>query len=195
MVMAAQRFDADIVGGPVFPVFENPQHWLARTGLYEPPRYATGRVPMIYGAGSMLIRRDVLAQYLDEPFSNAFAFTGGSDYEFFTRCRRDGRTFAWADDARVFETTPRMRTTIGWMLRRNFRKGTEGTRIERSFARDAKDLLLRTGKGIGLIGYGMLSLPVAAFAGRRAIMRSLNTAARGCGRIAAEFNILYEEYR
>ena len=44
---------------------------------------------MIYGAGSMLVRRDVLERYLDEPFSHEFAFTGGSDLEFFTRCRRD----------------------------------------------------------------------------------------------------------
>ena len=53
---------------------------------------------MIYGAGSMLVRRDVLERYLDEPFSHEFAFTGGSDLEFFTRCRRDGQSFAWADD-------------------------------------------------------------------------------------------------
>src|SRR6478672_7783414 len=65
MVKAAQTYDADIVGGPVFPVFDDPGHWLAKSGLYEPPRFKTGRVEMIYGAGSMLIRRSVLAQYLD----------------------------------------------------------------------------------------------------------------------------------
>jgi glycosyltransferase involved in cell wall biosynthesis len=195
MVNAAQKFAADIVGGPVFPVFDDPDHWLARSGFYEPRRYATGRVDMIYGAGSMLIRRSVLAHYLDEPFRHAYAFTGGSDYEFFTRCRRDGRSFAWADNAHVFETTPRSRTSVAWILRRNFRKGTEGTRIDRTFARDARNALLRWYKGLGLLAYGIITLPVAAFGGRRALMDSLNTAARGAGRIAAEFNILYEEYR
>ena len=48
---------------------------------------------MIYGVGSMLIRRRVLECYLDQPFSHDFAFTGGSDLEFFTRCRRDGRGY------------------------------------------------------------------------------------------------------
>jgi hypothetical protein len=40
-----------------------------------------------------------------------------------------------------------------------------------------------------------LFLPIAAFGGRPGIMRSLILAARGSGRIAAEFGILYEEYR
>jgi succinoglycan biosynthesis protein ExoM len=195
LMTAASKFRADIVGGPVFPVFDDPDHWLAQSGFYAPTRYATGRVAMIYGAGSMLIRRSVLELYLDEPFLHAFAFTGGSDYEFFTRARRDGRSFAWADDAHVFETTPRARTTVKWVLRRNFRKGTEGTRIERRFARDFGHRVLRWYKGLGLLGYGLISLPMAAIGGRRAIMDSLNTAARGAGRIAAEFNILYEQYR
>jgi glycosyltransferase involved in cell wall biosynthesis len=116
MIKTAVRYEADITGGPVFPVFEDPDHWLAKSGLYAPRRYATGPVDMIYGAGSMVIRRDVLERYLDEPFSHAFAFTGGSDLDFFFRCRRDGRSFAWADEAHVFETTPRSRTTTRWLL-------------------------------------------------------------------------------
>jgi glycosyltransferase involved in cell wall biosynthesis len=195
MVEAAVTSDADIVGGPVFPVFEDPSHWLAASGLYEPRRYPSGRVDMIYGAGNMLIRRDVLAHYLDEPFSNAFAFTGGSDYHFFTRCRTDGRSFAWADEARVFETIPRSRTTIAWLVKRGFRNGTDRTRIDRHFARGIGGMIRRCTKGVGLFAYGIASLPLAVFRGRCAAVGSLIEAARGAGRIAAEFNILYEEYR
>jgi cellulose synthase/poly-beta-1,6-N-acetylglucosamine synthase-like glycosyltransferase len=195
MVRVALEYGVDIVGGPVFPVFEAPNHWLAKSGIYAPTRFATGRVPMIYGSGSMLIRRSTLEQYLDEPFLNDFAFTGGGDEEFFWRCRRDGRSFAWADEARVFETTPRSRTTVGYVLRRMFRKGTGATRVERKFAGNIGGAMRRWCKGLGLIGSGALSLPITAFGGRRAMMRSLLLAARGTGRIAAEFGILYEEYR
>ena len=118
MIGVARSTEADIVGGPVFPVFDAPDHWLARSGLLRRRRYKTGPVEMIYGAGNMLIRRGMLEHYLDEPFDHAFAFTGGSDYDFFWRCRKDGRSFAWADDAHVFETTPRSRTTVGYLLRR-----------------------------------------------------------------------------
>jgi len=195
MVRIARAYDVEIVGGPVFPVFEEPDHWLARSGLYAPHRYATGRVPMIYGAGSMLIKRTTLEHYLDEPFLNVYAFTGGSDEEFFYRCRRDGRTFAWADEAHVFETTPRSRTTVGYLLRRMFRKGTGATRVERKFAGTATGAVRRWFKRLVLIGSGTLFLPIAALGGRPAIMRSLVLAARGSGRIAAEFGIVYEEYR
>ena len=195
MVRVALDYNVEIVGGPVFPVFDNPDHWLARSGLYAPTRFATGPVSMIYGAGSMLIRRETLEQYLDEPFLHDFAYTGGGDEEFFYRCRRDKHTFAWADEAYVFETTPPSRTTVRYIMRRMFRKGTGATRVERKFAGNVGGAVRRWCKGIGLIVSGALSLPVAAFGGRGAVMRSLLLAARGTGRIAAEFGILYEEYR
>jgi glycosyltransferase involved in cell wall biosynthesis len=195
MIATAIRYEADIVGGPVFPVFEDPDHWLARGGLYAPRRFVTGRVEMIYGAGTMLIRRDVLAHYLDEPFSHAFAFIGGSDYELFIRCRRDGCSFAWADDARVFETTPRARTTPRWLLLRYFRKGTEATRIDRRYSPGRASAIRRWGAGIGLIAYGLLAVPIVAWQGRISIMAKLLDAATGVGRLAAEFDIACEEYR
>ena len=195
LVKTANSYNADIVGGPVFPTFERNDHWLAKTKLYEPYRYETGLVDRIYGAGSMLIRRETLERYLDEPFSHDFAFTGGSDLDFFTRCRNDGQIFAWADDAHVFETTPVSRMTMAWLLRRYFRKGTELTRIERKFANGFGDIVVRWHKGFGLLAYGLLSLPLALFAGRGAAAASLIVSARGAGRIAGEFNLLYEEYR
>jgi succinoglycan biosynthesis protein ExoM len=195
MVRVAHEYNVEIVGGPVFPVFDAPEHWLAKSGLYTPQRYATGRVTMIYGAGSMLIARTSLEAYLDEPFLHDYAFTGGGDEEFFHRCRLDGRSFAWADGALVFETTPRSRTTVGYLLRRMFRKGTGAARVEHKFIRTKIGALRRWIKGLGLVGSGALSLPIAAFGGRPAIMRSLILAARGSGRIAAEFGFFYEEYR
>jgi hypothetical protein len=45
------------------------------------------------------------------------------------------------------------------------------------------------------LGFAVLSLPFAALRGRTAVVGSLNRAARGAGRIAAEFNVVYEEYR
>jgi hypothetical protein len=195
LTAAALRHEADIVGGPVLPVFEDPGHWLAGSGLYAPRRYVTGPVEMIYGAGNMLIRRDVLAHYLDEPFAHAFAFTGGSELDFFSRCRKDGRSFAWADDARALETVPRSRTTVSWLLLRGFRSGTDGTRIDRNFAQGIGDIAWRWLKGAGLFACGIALLPLAALRGRCAVVGSLVVAARGVGRIAAEFNLLYEEYR
>ncbi len=195
MIRTALRYGAEIVGGPVSPVFDRPDHWLARSGVFAPVRFASGRVPMIYGAGNMLIRRAVLEHYLDEPFLHEFAFTGGSDFDFFWRCRIDGRSFAWADAAEVFETTPPARTTIGYLLRRKFRNGTEATRLERKFLNSGTAVARRWTTGLGLLGIGVLSLPLAVLRGRRAMIDSLIRAARGAGRLAAEFDLHYEQYR
>jgi succinoglycan biosynthesis protein ExoM len=195
MIRVARQYDVDIVGGPVFPVFDDPDHWLAQSDLYAPARNPTGPVAMIYGAGNMLIRRGVLEEYLDEPFLHAFAFTGGSDYDFFWRCRNDGRSFAWADDAKVLETTPPSRTSVAYLLRRKFRNGTEATRLERKFLGRVTGAVRGWCIGLGLVGVGILTLPLAALRGRRAIMASLTRAAKGAGRIAAEFDLHYEQYR
>jgi glycosyltransferase involved in cell wall biosynthesis len=195
MVTTASSLDADIVGGPVLPVFDDPHHWLAKSGLYAPKRFASGRVDMIYGAGSMLAKRSLIEDYLDEPFSHAFAFTGGSDLAFFERCRADGRTFAWADAALVFETTPRSRTTLSWQLRRNFRKGSERARIDRGSNTSMRRPALRWCRSLALVALGTLALPLAALRGRAAVVAGLNRIARGAGRIAAEFNLFYDEYR
>jgi hypothetical protein len=48
---------------------------------------------------------------------------------------------------------------------------------------------------LALVALGTLSLPVAAVLGRAAIVAGLNRIARGTGRIAAEFNVFYDEYR
>jgi glycosyltransferase involved in cell wall biosynthesis len=195
MAAAATSLDADVVGGPVLPVFDDPRNWLAEGGFYAPKRFASGPVDMIYGAGSMLAKRSMIEAYLDEPFAHAFAFTGGSDLEFFIRCRRDGRSFAWADTALVFETTPRSRTTLSWLLRRNFRKGSERVRIDRLTRTPLGRLALRWSRGPALIAFSLLSLPVAALRGRVAVVPHLNRIARGLGRIAGEFDVVTNEYR
>jgi glycosyltransferase involved in cell wall biosynthesis len=194
MVATAKSLDADIVGGPVLPVFDDPRHWLATSGLYAPKRFASGRVDMIYGAGSMLAKRSTIEDYLDEPFSHAFAFTGGSDLAFFTRCHSDGRTFAWSDTALVFETTPRSRVTLAWLLRRNFRKGAERVRIDRLARAPLRTLILRCCRGPALVAAGCLALPFAALFGRGAIASHLSRIARGAGRIAGAFDVVTNEY-
>ena len=127
----------------------------------------------------------MLEQYLDEPFSHAFALTGGSDYDFFWRCRNDGRSFAWADDAKVFETMPPARTTVGYLLRRKFRNGTEATRLEHKFLGTIAGVTRGWCIGLGLLGVGILSLAARRTARPPRHHEQPHRAARGAGRIAA----------
>ena len=190
MIRVALQYDVEIVGGPVFPVFDAPDHWLAKSGLYAPYRYATGPVSMIYGAGNMLIRRTTLEHYLDEPFLHDYAFTGGSDEEFFFRCRRDGRSFRVGrrgacvrDDAAVAN---HRRLFAAADVPQGHRRHPRRTQVRRT----AIGAMRRWCKGLGLIGSGAFFCRSPRSAAGRAIMRSLILAARGSGRIAAEFGIL-----
>jgi hypothetical protein len=79
------------------------------------------------------------------------------------------------------------------LLLRGFRSGTDRTRIDRNFAQGSGDIAWRSAKGAGLFACGIALLPLAALRGRCAVVGSLVVAARGVGRIAAEFNLLYEE--
>jgi glycosyltransferase involved in cell wall biosynthesis len=194
MIETARRCDADIVGGPVFPIYANKDHWLTRTALFMPPTLRSGIVPMIFGAGNMLARTSVLAAYLTEPFPNEYAFTGGGDLDFFRRCKSDGRRFAWAAEAHVFETIPSSRLTLSWLVRRAFRTGTDLTRVDRKYCPGLGQAIIRWIKGAGLLFYGIISLPLSSLRGRCSIAKSLYIAARGTGRLAAEFNWLYQEY-
>jgi glycosyltransferase involved in cell wall biosynthesis len=195
LIAAAIRYEGDIVGGPMLPVFEDPDHWLAGSGLYAPRRYVTGPVDMIYGAGNMLIRRDVLAHYLDEPFVDAFDLTGGADLDFFSRCRCEMPGAATTKHSCAIAGRSRTRGRHR-PRRRSVRPcGTDRTRIDRDFAQGIGDIAWRSVKDAGLIACGIALLPLAALRGRCAVVASLVVVARGLGRIAAEFNRLYEECR
>jgi succinoglycan biosynthesis protein ExoM len=189
MIGTAVRYDADVVGGPVFPLFDDPGYWLAESGLYSPRRFVTGPVDMIDGTGPLLIRRESLAPYLSEPLSDDLALGNGNNREFLTRCRSDGRRFAWADDARVSKAVPPAQVTVRWLLLRGFHSGTEAAGRRRPSAPGPDDRAKGWGKGIGLAALGLGLLPLAALRGRAALVRSLVVAARGVGCIAAELGL------
>jgi hypothetical protein len=78
---------------------------------------------------------------------------------------------------------------------RYFRKGSEATRIDRLYSSGRGATLRRWVSGVGLIGFGLSMAVLTAWGGRPSIMAKLMLVARGMGRLAAEFDIVYEEYR
>jgi hypothetical protein len=69
------------------------------------------------------------------------------------------------------------------------------SRRYRNFAQGIGDIAGRWVKGAALFAGGIALLPLAVLRGRSAVVGRLMVAARGVGHIAAEFNLLYEEYR
>ena len=139
MVRAAETTGADLVGGPVFPNFDDDtQAGLHRHPAFCPAYDTSGPVPVIYGCGNCLITRPVFTRLGDPSFDLRFNFLGGGDADFFARCRQAGMKFHWAADAVITETVPPSRTNPAWLALRGLRIGAINYHVELKTARTAR---------------------------------------------------------
>jgi GT2 family glycosyltransferase len=136
MVQSAETTAADVVGGPVWPEFDDDsKRGLRHHPAFRPAYDTSGPVPVIYGCGNCLIKRSVFASLGDPTFDLRFNFLGGGDCDFFTRCRQAGFRFHWAAEAVIVETVPKSRSNIGWLMRRGLKIGAINYQIQRKAAR------------------------------------------------------------
>lgn len=196
LAAAAERHDADAVGGPQTPVFPDgtDPRW-ARHPVFAPPYAASGPVAALYSSGNLLVRRRLLER-MPRPFLDPmFNFIGGGDADFLSRSVAAGARLAWCAEAAVAETVPPRRLEADWIRARAQRNGMISTLVERR---------RRVGQPAGRLLTFAHSLALAAAAGPRALLRlagnrwpadaayPLQVAA---GRLMAEFGRLHEQYR
>ncbi|QUS38553.1 glycosyltransferase family 2 protein [Tardiphaga alba] len=164
MIEAAISSDADVVGGPVFPQFDDvTKRDLSRHPAFCPAYMSSGPVPIIYGSGNCLIRRRVFTTLTQPTFDVRFNFLGGGDTDFFTRCRRAGLSFYWAAEAVITETVPPVRTQPGWIAARGLRIGAINYQIRAKVTRTSLDR-------IALLARVIATLPLSVWrAGRIAL--------------------------
>jgi GT2 family glycosyltransferase len=160
MVRAAVTTGADVVGGPVWPVFDDAaKQNLERHPAFKPAYEISGGVPMIYGCGNCLIARSVFERLGAPAFDLRFNFLGGGDVDFFARCRRAGMKFHWVAEAIITESVPETRTRPRWLAQRGLRIGAINYRVQRKVART---LLSRAGLFVKVLALIPLSLVRAA---------------------------------
>jgi GT2 family glycosyltransferase len=136
MVRAAETTRADVVGGPVWPLFDDvTKQSLERHPAFRPAYEVSGGVPMIYGCGNCLIRRSVFERLGAPAFDLRFNFLGGGDVDFFARCRRAGMRFHWMAEAVITETVPEPRSRPRWLALRGLRIGAINYHVQRKTAR------------------------------------------------------------
>jgi GT2 family glycosyltransferase len=136
MVRAAETTGADVVGGPVWPVFDDgSKQMLERHPAFKPAYEVSGAVPMIYGCGNCLITRSAFDKLGLPAFDLRFNFLGGGDVDFFTRCRRAGMSFHWVAEAIITETVPQDRSRPRWLALRGLRIGAINYHVQHKVAR------------------------------------------------------------
>ena len=194
--MATQRRTAaDVVTGPVLPVFEEPPaDWVEAGGFFERPRFAPDSVIPYATTSSVLISRPVLDRY-PKPFNEAMRFTGGTDTHLFIRLRNDGAKIVWADGAIVEETFPASRTTLRWILARQYRRGNTLSLCHCDLDRSTRRKLRQVGAGCWAVLRGVGLTATGVFRGRIHAVRGLQTVWLGAGLVTGAFRLGYQEYK
>ncbi|MGH6989548.1 MAG: glycosyltransferase, partial [Stellaceae bacterium] len=122
---ALTQFDADVVVGPVFPVFEqecasHDPFW--RWYFTADSRQASGEIAK-RGAGThncLFVKRTCCID--DEPFDPALGLTGGEDFRFFLSVTQRGGRVVWCAEGVTREYIPAARSNWSYAARRRLRE-------------------------------------------------------------------------
>ena len=181
------QFGADVVVGPVYPMFEldrasRDPYW--RWYFTADSRQPSGEIAK-RGAGThnCLIRKQTCCTD-EEPFDPAFGLTGGEDTRFFHSVAARGGRVIWCADAIINEFVPASRSRWGYALKRQVR---ESQLLVQSFLWSNPPNLMRLalwmGIGLGQIAvFAPLSVIFAVF-DRSAAMKCITKVAGGVGKV------------
>jgi GT2 family glycosyltransferase len=171
MVGAAETSRAGVIGGPVFPAFDDSmKRGLAHHPAFRPAYEHSGPVPIIYGCGNCLIARPVFARLGNPAFDLRFNFLGGGDVDFFSRCRRTGVAFHWTAEAVVTETVPISRTEPSWLALRGLRIGAINYHVQRKAARTPWSRAKLFAKVLALMPFSLIRAGQLAVTERKALI-------------------------
>ena len=193
LLYVARTYRAPIVQGPVRPVFmSRPPRWIVRGRFFEHGPYADG-APLGYAATNNSMIAGAVVRRLRLRFDDRFDRTGGEDQRFFRCAINAGYRVVTAESALVWERIPKDRTTLRYLLKRRFRMGNTLTMSDRIDGGPGR-LAVRTIKGIGRIGLGMIEAVSLAPRGAAGFAAALCTVAWGVGSLAGLFGVAHREY-
>jgi succinoglycan biosynthesis protein ExoM len=178
---ASEQWDAIL--GPVQAVYSKAAPAWVRAGNFHSTRpvFVRGRIETGY-TGNVLIRRAAITRE-GLRFRTELGLSGGEDEDFFNRLRDAGGRIGFARGAVAYESVPAERTSLRWLIRRNFRAGqTYGARLQ---ARSASRLARSRALTLAAAKMGACVVAAAAhapLATRR--NRFLTRAALHCGVVA-----------
>ncbi|MEP7240340.1 MAG: glycosyltransferase [Devosia sp.] len=189
MIAAADTSGSGIVGGPVTPTFDaEVSEGMRGHPVFWPIDAPSGPLPMIYGSGNCLIRREVFDRV--GLFDPAFNHLGGGDTDFFTRARKAGVSFYWEAGAHVTERVPPSRTQPGWVFRRGLRIGAINRRIDRK-GRPEAQVLLKDAAIVALAPFRFVRELVRS----RSLLRAAHPLTIALGRLLSIGGVETKQYR
>jgi len=154
-VATRDKTGADIVTGPVFPVFdETPPQWVIDGEFFERRRHEHHE-QIRYATTSTVLIGTQCFDGRTEPFNVAFGMSGGEDTHLFAELREAGFVTVWCDRSHVYESIPSSRVDTRWILKREYRRGqTLSLSLRRrnpspfAYVKRTANAALQIGKGV-----------------------------------------------
>jgi len=193
MIKVAMQYNADIVFGPVLPVYlpETPM-WVKKSGLLNHEEHKTGMIRRYGATGNTLIRTLFLETSKLE-FNPDFGLSGGEDLEYFSRCAQYGAKMVWCNEARVYEPVAKERLKLWWLLKRSFSKGQRYAKVKYNSFTFIQKLLIFL-KRICYLLISIIYLLVSLFLGQAVIAKALGKTFSCLGQLSGFFQWSYKIY-
>lgn len=202
LLTAHLEYSADVVAGPVYPIFDGPLDlWVDASGIYDEPHRAhlrTGDPIKRAGAGNLLLDLRVVRR-LGITFDQRFGLTGGEDSFFTGQLANAGARMVWCAEAVADHRVPTARANRDYTLNRRLSLSNAGVRSDVLLARPGvarwgtrmKWLLtcagaVARGSGQVLAGQVRKSLPMRA-AGEIRVMGGIGGLAGSVGAAAKPY--------
>lgn len=194
MLGTANKFGADVVAGPVLPMFgDGVPQWFIKGGFASRPRSKTGETPKWLGTGNVLLAQNLLQQC--GSFDERFSLTGGEDTELFCRIAQSGFKVVWCDEAIVHEYVGPERANMQRQLRRAYHDAALWSVIERMHDPSLTTRVSRATKSAVYTLRGMSALMLALFRGKHHIVHALEIFSEGLGMLGGLMGAVHEPYR
>jgi succinoglycan biosynthesis protein ExoM len=195
LIATQESTRADVVTGPVLPVFdEPPPEWVLAGKFFDRPRYAHNSAQTYATTSSVLMMRSCF-EGRPLPFDPDFGISGGSDTHLFAQLREDGLRIHWSDTAIVHEAIPASRVDEAWLVRREYRRGQTLSRSLRRRDTRRWRQLRRGVRGLLEMLAGLPEFLVGVVTGKHRRVRGRQRIALGAGMISGLFDRRYDEYR
>jgi glycosyltransferase involved in cell wall biosynthesis len=190
----ARKSGADLVGGPVLPVFAVPPRWpLTQADFGKDGGRLFRKATLVMSSANVLVTRRLIERWSGDWFRPEFAETGGSDSEFFRRTALAGHRHAIARDALAYEDVTEERARRGWLVRRSYRSGGVLSRARLMHHGLLTAAFLEAASVARLLSLAVADFAVAPTSARGRFLARLNIA-RAAGRLAGFFGFHYREY-
>jgi len=169
---ACNEHPVDGVLGPVKVHFEEePERWIVNGKFYERPSHENGHV-MHWDetrTGNVLMRIRILGTQ-KEFFNPQFKYQG-EDKDFFRRMIAKGHVFIWNNESAVYETVPKERLSLKYLIKRAFIQGNISSKYYNESKIWTKSaIVLKT--VIASLVYSLI-LPITSLFGKHILVRIL----------------------